>query len=432
MQGWQERAVDAAEVVTRVPKGARVFVQGAAMTPTPLLQALQARTDVEGVRLYHLHLSGLLPHLEEPDPGRILDVSLFTGPGCRAAIAEGHADFVPVFLGRIPGLFRERTIPLDVAFVQLSPPDSNGLCSLGTSVDATRAAVDAATLVLAVINPRVPRTHGHSFVPFSCVDAFCSSDVPLYAHDPVPPTKVEEAIGSQVAALVPDGATLQLGIGAIPDAVLARLGDKHELGVHTEMFSDGLLPLLEGGVVTNRRKTVHPGRTTTTFVAGSQALYDYVDDDPRIEFHPCDRTNDTRLIQKNPQVVAINSALEVDLSGQVCADSIGARIYSGIGGQMDFMHGAAMSRGGLPIIALPSTAGGGRFSRIVPTLKPGAGVVTTRGHVRWVVTEHGAVNLHGMTLRERGEALISIAHPDWRGTLRRDFQALRHFPPASG
>ncbi|MEM1416632.1 MAG: acetyl-CoA hydrolase/transferase C-terminal domain-containing protein [Myxococcota bacterium] len=427
---WEQEAVSAADVAARVPNGARIYVHGAAMTPTPLLEALAARADVEGVRLYHLHLDGPLAHLEAPDPGRILDVSLFTGPGCRKAIADGHADFVPVFLGRIPEVFRERVIPLNAVFVQLSPPDKNGLCSLGTSVDATMAAIQSADLVLAEINHRVPRTHGHTFVPLARVDAFCISDRPLHAHDPVAPTAVEEAIGAQVAELIPDGATLQMGIGAIPDAALARLGNKHDLGVHTEMFSDGLIPLLEGGVVTNRNKSVHPGRTTTTFVAGSQALFDFVDDDPRFEFHPCDRTNDTRLIQKNPKVVAINSALEIDLSGQVCADSIGSRIYSGIGGQMDFMHGAAMSRGGRPIIALPSTAGKGRFSRIVPTLKPGAGVVTTRGHVRWVVTEHGAVNLHGMTLRERGEALIRIAHPDWRAELRKDFAALRHFPPA--
>jgi acyl-CoA hydrolase len=241
------------------------------------------------------------------------------------------------------------------------------------------------------------------------------------------PTPVEARIGELVTALVEDGSCLQLGIGTIPDAVLARLGDKCDLGVHTEMFSDGLIPLVEAGVVTNRRKTIHPGRCVASFVTGSRRLFDFVHDNQKVEFHPCDRTNDTALIAKNERVVAINSALEIDLSGQVCADSLGHRIYSGIGGQMDFIRGAARSRGGKPIIALPSTAAGGTVSRIVPELRPGAGVVTTRGHVHWVVTEYGAVNLHGKTLRERAEALCAIAHPDFRGELRRTIDALRHF-----
>ena len=341
-------------------------------------------------------------------------------------MAEGRADFVPIFLSEIPRLFRSGRVPLDVALVQLSPPDRHGLCTLGTSVDTARAAVDSARIVIAEINERMPRTHGNAVVPLHRVSAFVRSDRPLPAHIVEPPDEVEARIGEQVAALVPDGATLQLGIGAIPDAVLARLHDKRELGIHTEMFSDGLIPLLENGVVTNRLKQVHPGRTVTSFVSGSEKLYQFVDDNPLVEFHGCDRTNDVTLIRKNPRIVAINSAVEIDLTGQVCADSIGHRILSGIGGQMDFMQAASSSADGVSIIALPSTAAGGSVSRIVSALRPGAGVVTTRGHVHWVVTEWGAVDLHGLTLRQRAEALISVAHPNARGELRRAFAEVRH------
>ncbi len=419
--------VSPAEAVHLIPSGARVFVHGAAATPTPLLGALAERDDLDGVRLYHLHTAGPFPFADARRSGRVRSTSFFVGENLRDAVDEGRADFVPVFLADIPDLFTSGAIPLDAAMVQVSPPDAHGLCSLGTSVDAALAAVQSARLVIAEVNARVPRTHGHTTVPLSRFDAFVASDRPLYEHHASAPTDVERRIGELIADLVEDGATLQLGIGAIPDAVLARLGDKRDLGVHTEMFSDGLVPLIEGGVVTNRRKAVHPGRTVTSFVQGTRALYDFVNDNPLVEFHPCDRTNDTALISKNDRVVAINSAIEVDLTGQVCADSIGHRIYSGIGGQMDFIRGAARSRGGKAIIALPSTAARGNVSRIVPALKPGAGVVTTRGHVHWVVTEHGAVNLHGLTLRERAEALISIAHPDFRAELGREVRAVRHF-----
>jgi 4-hydroxybutyrate CoA-transferase len=295
-------------------------------------------------------------------------------------------------------------------------------------VDAALAAAESARVILAEINTRMPRTAGASTVPLSRVTAYCSTDRPLTAHAPSTIGEVEARIGVIVAGLVEDGATLQMGIGGIPDAVLARLGDKNDLGVHTEMFSDGLVALTERGVITNREKKVHRGRTVTSFVSGSQVLFDFVDENHLVEFHPCDRTNDTALIRKNPRVTAINSALAIDLTGQVCADSLGHRIYSGIGGQMDFIRGAALSEGGKAIIALPSTAAGGTISRIGTTLPPGAGVVTTRGHVHWIVTEHGAVNLHGLGLRRRAEALISIAHPDVRGDLRREVTELRHFP----
>jgi acyl-CoA hydrolase len=346
-------------------------------------------------------------------------VSFFVGPALRRPIAEGRADFMPIFLSQIPGLFSSGRIALDVALVQLSPPDQHGLCTLGTSVDAARAAVDHARIVLAEINDQMPRTLGATTVPLSRVDAFVRTNRPLHEHPATEETPVEARIGELIAGLVDDGATLQVGIGSIPDAVLRRLGDKHHLGVHTEMFSDGIVALHESGAITNRLKVVHPGRTITSFVAGTRRLFDFVDDNPLVEFHPCDRTNDVAIVRKNPRVTAINSALEIDLTGQICADSIGQTIYSGIGGQMDFMHAAARSEGGKPIIALPSTACGGTVSRIVSTLKPGAGVVTTRGHAHWVATEYGAVNLHGLTLRERAEALTSIAHPDFRAELRR-------------
>ena len=345
----------------------------------------------------------------------------------REPIEEGRADFMPIFLADVPRLFASGVIRLDAALIQLSPPDRHGICTLGTSVDAAKAAADSASILIAEINEQMPRTHGNTVVRFDRVNAFIHTNRSLIEHQGSPETEVEARIGETIANLVEDGSTLQTGIGNIPDAVLSRLCDKHDLGVHTEMFSDRVVDLVEGGVITNRLKKVHPNRTTTSFVSGSKRLFDFVHENPTVEFHPCDRTNDTALIRQNDKVVAINSALEIDLTGQVCADSLGHRIYSGIGGQMDFIHGAALSNGGKPVIAIPATAAKGTVSRIVPELKPGAGVVTTRGHVHWVVTEFGAVNLHGKTLRERGEALISIAHPDFRSELRRVLTNIRHF-----
>ena len=417
MQTWKSRATSADAVVSHITSGMNVFVHGAAATPTPLLDALARRTDLVGVKLWHIHLEGPLAFTAPEHTGRFRSISLFTGPGLREPVAEGRADFVPIFLSDIPHLFTSGRVKLDAALVQLSPPDRHGTCSLGTSVDTARAAVDTAGVVLAEINERMPRTHGHTAVPLDRVTAWTATDRDLPGHDLLPPSDVEDRIGAHVAAIVEDGACLQLGIGGIPNAVLARLEGRHDLGIHSEMFSDGVVRLIESGAVTNAGKAIHPGRTIASFVIGSRRLYDFVDDNPLVEFHPCDRTNDTNLIRKIDRVVAINSGLEIDLTGQVCADSIGHRIYSGIGGQMDFVRGAAMSHGGKPIIALPSTAAGGGVSRIVAQLRPGAGVVTTRGHVHWVVTEYGAVDLHAATLAERGKLLASIAHPDHREPL---------------
>ena len=417
MQSWKSSAESADAVVSRISSGMNVFIHGAAATPTPLLDALARRADLTGVKLWHIHLEGPLAFTAPEHAGRFRSISLFTGAGLREPVAEGRADFVPIFLSDIPGLFTSGRVKLDAALVQLSPPDRHGICSLGTSIDTARAAVDTAGIVLAEINERMPRTHGYTAVPLERLAAWTASDRDLPGHEALPPSEVEERIAEHVSPLVNDGACLQLGIGGIPNAVLARLAHRRDLGIHTEMFSDGVVQLIESGAVTNTRKTIHPGRTITSFVVGSRRLYDFIDDNPLVEFHPCDHTNDTNLIRKIDQVVAINSGLEIDLPGQVCADSIGHRIYSGIGGQMDFVRGAAMSRGGRPIIALPSTAAGGSVSRITAQLKPGAGVVTTRGHVHWVVTEYGAVDLHGRSLAERGKLLASIAHPTHREPL---------------
>ena len=424
---WKAKALSPEDAVAHIKSGMKVFIHGAAATPTPLLKALCSRQELEDVRLYHLHVSGDIPFADPSHEGRFFSTSLFVGPALRKPVEEGRADFMPIFLADIPRLFTSRVIPLDAAIIQLSPPDRHGLCTLGTSVDAAKAAADSAPLLIVEINDQMPRTHGNTAVRFDKITAFIHTDRPLIEHHGDPETHVEAHIGEIIAGLVEDGATLQTGIGNIPDAVLSRLSSKHDLGIHTEMFSDRVVDLVEMGVITNRFKRIHPNRITTGFVNGTKRLYDFVHDNPTVEFHPSDRVNDTALIRQNDKMIAINSALEIDLTGQVCADSLGHRIYSGIGGQMDFIHGAALSKGGKPIIALPATAAKGAVSRIVPELKPGAGVVTTRGHVHWVVTEFGAVNLHGKTLRERGEALISIAHPDFRPELKKAFVNIRNF-----
>lgn len=427
MSGLLQNAVSADEAVTGLRSGMNVFIHGAAATPTPLIEAMCRRQDLTDIKLFHMHTEGPAPFLDADCRDRFTSISLFTGQPLRNAVQNGVADFIPVFLSDIPSLFRDGIVRLDAALLHVSPPDRHGYCSLGTSVDSARAAADCAPLLIAEVNTQMPRTHGHSFVPAGSFAACMQSDRPLYEHSPVAETPVEAAIGQSIANLIEDGSTLQTGIGAIPSAVLSRLGNKNDLGIHTEMFSDGVIDLVNAGVINNRRKEIYPGQLITSFVVGTRRLFDFVDDNPLVNFLPCDITNNTNLLRKIDRLVAVNSALQIDLTGQVCADSLGHKIYSGIGGQMDFIRGAAISRGGLPIIALPSTAAGGKYSRIVAELAPGAGVVTTRGHVHWVVTEYGSVNLHGLSLRQRGQKLISIAHPDFRGELRKQFASIRHY-----
>jgi len=418
-RGPRPRILSADEAVRLIEPGDRVYLHEAAMTPHELLDALVRRApQLSGVEVVSLHTEGPAPHVAPELAGRIRHNALFVGANVREAVNDGRADYTPVFLSEVPELFASGRLALDAALLQVSPPDRHGFCRLGTSIACARAAADHARTVIALVNPQVPRTLGNSAVHVSRFAALVETDQPLPTIAPPEVGAIERRIGENVAGLVPNRATLQLGIGAIPDAVLSCLGDREDLGVHTEMFSDGLLALAEAGVVTNRFKTTWRGRIVTSFALGSQRLYDFVDGNPFVEFHGSDIVNDTREIRTIEGMTAINSAIEIDLTGQVVADSIGERIYSGIGGQMDFVWGASLATGGKAIIALPSTARGGAVSRIVPTIQPGAGVVTTRGHVQYVVTEYGVVDLSGQPLRRRAEMLISIAHPDARPELR--------------
>jgi len=413
------RPVPAAEAVAYVRSGDRVFVHTAAAAPIELVEALAARaTELSEVELVHLHTEGPAPYAEPGMEKSFRVRCLFIGPNMRRAVAEGRADYVPSFLSEVPVLFRHGILPLDVALVQVSPPDRHGYCSLGVSVDGSRAAVECARRVIALVNPRMPRSHGDGLVHVTRFAATVETDRPLPEHPRPALGEVEHAIGRHVAGLIEDGSTLQMGIGAIPDAVLAALKDHKRLGVHTEMFSDGLVELWERGVVTGEEKRVHPGKIVATFVTGTRKTYDFLDDNPEVAMLDVAYVNDTAVIRRNPKVVAINSAIEVDLTGQICADSIGTRMYSGVGGQMDFIRGASLSVGGKPVIALPSTTSHGD-SRIVPFLKQGAGVVTTRAHVQYVATEFGCVDLRGKSLVERARHLVAIAHPDHRESLER-------------
>lgn len=410
--------VTAAEAVARVQSGQRVYVQAGASTPHLLLRELVARhAELRDVEIAHLHTEGPADYARPEMEGSFRHNALFIGPNVRSAVQDGRADYTPIFLSDIPALFAPGgPLPLDVALLHVSPPDAAGNCSLGVSVDCALAAARNAKTVIALVNSSMPRTGGHAF-SLGAIDYAVEVDTPLPSPRQHPLTPECSAIGQNVAALVPDGATLQMGIGAVPDAVLEALGSHRNLGIHTEMFSDGVLPLIQSGVLNGAAKTRNTGLLISAFVMGSQRLYDFVDRNPSVELHPVDYTNNVDVIATHDNMVAINSALSVDLTGQVVADSIGPRFYSGIGGQVDFIRGAARSRGGVPIIALPSTAKGGTVSRIAAELPQGAGVVTTRGDVHWVVTEHGARNLHGRTIRDRARALIDIAHPDFRAEL---------------
>jgi len=412
------RIVGAAEAVAHIRSGEQVYLQCAAAVPSVLLDALVARApELRDVSMVHLHTEGPGPHLAPEMAPHFRHRALFIGPNARRAVNEGRAEFVPVFLSDVPGLFERGLLPLDTVLINVTPPDAHGFCSLGTSVEAMHAAIRVAKTVVAQFNSAMPRTLGDSFIHESQIDVAVEVDVPPYEHAVGELGEVQRRIGQFVADLVPDGATLQLGIGGIPAATALALRDKQDLGIHTEMFTDAVVDLVEAGVITGARKERNPGKLVTAFLMGTKRLYDFVHDNPMVEMRPVDFTNDTHVIRGFSRMTAINSAIEIDLTGQVVADSIGPRMYSGIGGQMDFMRGASLAAEGRAIIALPSTAARGAASRIVPFLQEGAGVTTTRGHVRTVVTEWGVAELFGKALGERAEALIGIAHPDYRAEL---------------
>jgi acyl-CoA hydrolase len=414
--------ITAEEAVKVIKSGDRVFLHGGAATPVLLIKAMQRRhAQINNVELVSITNMGDCDFYNPEFRSSFYINTLFVSANTRTVANSSDGDYVPIFLSQIPQLFRKRRMPLDVALIQVSPPDSHGYCSLGTSVDVAKAAVEVATIVIAQVNPRVPRTHGQGFVHVSNIHSFVYHECELpevdYSENC---NECVEAIGKNVASLVEDGATLQMGIGNIPDQVLKNLDGHKHLGLHTEMLSDGVIPLLEKGVIDNSRKSINVGKTVTGFMVGTRKLYDFVHDNPGVRVMDIAYVNDTSIIRKNPKVTAINSAIEIDITGQVCADSIGTFQFSGIGGQMDFIRGASLSEDGKPILALPSVTSKG-VSRIVPFLREGAGVVTTRGHVHWIVTEFGKVDLFGMNLKQRAKLLISIAHPDHREMLERAF-----------
>lgn len=414
--------ISAAEALQAVKSGDRVFIHGSAATPIHLVGALQQRHEsLKNVEITSITTLGDVDFNNAACRDSFFFNSLFVSANTRSVVNSINGDYVPIFLSQIPKLFKEGFLPIDVALVQVSAPDAHGYCTLGTSVDIARAAVDTAKYIIAQVNPRMPRTHGHGFIHISKFNAMVWQEAELPEVDYA--AKTNEAmvtIGKHVAELVEDGATLQLGIGGIPDQVLKNLSGHKNLGLHTEMLSDGVIPLLQSGVINNSLKKINKGKSITSFMIGTRKLYDFVDDNPSIRVMDISYANDTSIIRQNPKVTAINSAIEIDLTGQICADSMGTYQYSGIGGQMDFIHGASLSAGGKPIIALPSITSKG-ISRIVPFLKEGAGVVTTRGHVHWIVTEYGRVNLFGKSLKQRAKALIELAHPMHREELERAF-----------
>ncbi len=407
----------ASEAVSVVKSGHRVFVHGASATPHELTRALTERAgELTNVEFIHLHTNGPAPYASPEYSSSFRVVNLFVGENIRPYFDGDRVDYLPAFLSEIPQLFRSRIRPIDVALIQVSPPDRNGYCSLGISVDVARAAVEVASIVIAQVNEQMPRVLGKGLIHISEIDEWIEVNIPLPEVFPKDPSDAEIEIGKRVAERVKDGSTLQVGIGSIPNAVLKALHGRKHLGLHTEMWSDGALDLILSGAIDNSRKTIYPGKSVSTFLMGSKRLYDFVNENESVLQLEADEVNRFDIIAQNPDVVAINSAVEVDLTGQVCADSIGSRIISGIGGQLDFIRGASLSKGGQPIIALPSRTKRGE-PRIVAEIKPGAGVVTTRGHVHIVITEYGTAELYGRTLKERAMALIEIAHPDDRESL---------------
>ncbi|MBK9050926.1 MAG: acetyl-CoA hydrolase/transferase family protein [Chloroflexi bacterium] len=415
---YQQKITDVSTAMQTILPGHRVYLGGGAGVPTRLVQGLIERAPaLRRVELTHILTFAESPYARPEFQDHIRVNALFIGSNVRRAVQEGRADFTPVFLSEIPSLFRTGILPLNVALISVTPPDEHGFCSFGVEVGTTKPAAEAARIVIAEVNRQMPRTLGDSFIHVNQLDHVVEVDYAIPEAPQGGSSAEHLQIGQHIAGLIPDGATLQMGIGSIPDAVLQCLGNHRDLGIHTELFSDGVIDLVEQGVITCSRKTFHPGKIVAGFLFGTHKLYEFVNNNPLIEMHPTDYVNDPFHIAQNARMVAINSALQIDLTGQVCADSIGAKMYSGAGGQVDFIRGAARSKGGLPIIACLSTAQDGTISRIVPTLYEGSGVVTTRNDVHWVVTEFGVASLHGKTLRQRAQALIRISHPHFREEL---------------
>lgn len=415
------KAISAEDAVKIIKSNDKVYLHAAAAVPQVLINAMTNRhEELRNVQICQLHTEGEAPYANPELKDSFHVNSFFIGKNVRHTLKAGNGSYTPVFLSELPLLFKRNIIDLQVALIHVSVPDKHGYCSLGVSVEATLAAIDNADYVIAQVNKQMPRTHGAGIIHISEIDAFVECDEPLPIHAASEPTEIENKIGNHVAGLIEDRSTLQMGIGNIPNAVLSRLTNHKDLGLHTEMFSDGVIDLILNDVINGNYKGINRGRALATFLMGSKRLYDYVDDNPFIEMRASDYVNDVSVIKQNPRMVAINSAIEVDVTGQVCADSIGAKMYSGVGGQIDFIRAASLSEGGKAIIALPSVTSKG-ISRIVPSLKPGAGVVTTRSHVHYVVTEYGIANLYGKTIKQRVKALTEIAHPDYRESIERDY-----------
>jgi len=418
------KIVSAQEAVKVIKSNDRVYLQAAAAAPQVLIKAMTERfEELRNVEVCHLHIEGDAPYAN-PELRESFHVnSFFIGPNVRHTLAAGNGSYTPVFLSELPLLFKRNILPLDVALIHVSVPDKHGYCSLGVSIEATLAAIENAKIVIAQVNPQMPRTHGDGIIHHTEIDLFVECNEPIPTHEMPASSEVENKIGDYVASLIEDRSTLQMGVGVIPNAVLSRLTNHKNLGLHTEMFSDGVIDLILKDVINGNFKAINPGRALATFLMGSKRLYEYVDDNQFIELRASDNVNDVSIIKQNHKMVAINTAIEVDVTGQVCADSIGSKIYSGVGGQMDYIRGASLSEGGKAIIALPSITKNG-ISRIVPSLKPGAGVVTTRAHVHYVITEYGIANLYGKTIADRVKALVKIAHPDHRESIEKGYYNL--------
>jgi 4-hydroxybutyrate CoA-transferase len=427
---YQTRTVSADEAVRKIQSGQRVFLTGNCSTPKEVLSALVRHApNLRNVEICQALSVGAADYVGPEMEGHLRVNTMFISANIRSAVQAGRVDFTPVLLSEFPLLFKNRVLPLDVALVHVSPPDEHGFCSFGIECGLTKSPAESAKVIIAEVNQQMPRTLGDSFIHVSRLNYIVPVDymLPEMKMGAEGPDEVTEKIAGHIAELIPDGATMQMGIGAIPDAVLKYLYNKKELGIHSELFSDGVMDLVDAGVVTNSRKTLHPGKIVAGFIIGTNRLYQWTDDNPLIELHPTEYVNDPFVIAQNERQVAINSAIEVDITGQVCADSIGPKLYSGVGGQLDFVYGASRSKGGVPVIALPSTAtlrDGTLISRIVVMLKQGAGVVTTRNHIRYVVTEYGVAELYGKSIRQRANALIGIAHPNFREDLKKQASEL--------